>query len=86
MIYARVRHTDWTVFWITAVFTALVYLSQKYDGDWGSLEDYLFAFAAGAIAPTVVNWAILPLARSYGLPTKKVTPDSASPSAQLGLA
>jgi hypothetical protein len=64
-IRAQVRKTDSEIFWITAVLTALVYLAGKYSADWGSWEDYLFAFAAGAVAPTVITWSLLPLSRSY---------------------
>jgi len=64
-IRADVRRSDWTIFWITAALTALVYLSGKYSADWGSWEDYLFAFAAGAVAPTVITWTLIPYSRSY---------------------
>jgi hypothetical protein len=64
-IRREVRRADWTIFWITAALTALVYLSGKYSSDWGSWEDYLFAFAAGAVAPTVITWTLIPYSRSY---------------------
>jgi hypothetical protein len=64
-IRAEVRRADWTVFWMTAVLTSLVYLAGKYSADWGSWEDYLFAFAAGAVAPTVITWSLIPYSRSY---------------------
>jgi hypothetical protein len=64
-IRGDVRQSDWTIFWITAALTALVYLSGKYSADWGSWEDYLFAFAAGAVAPTVITWTLIPYSRSY---------------------
>jgi hypothetical protein len=40
--------------------------------DYGSFTDYLGAFALGATAPTVVNWALSPLVSST-----KVTSPSA---------
>lgn len=64
-IRAEVRKTDTEIFWITAALTALVYLAGKYSASWGSWEDYLFAFAAGAVAPTVITWSLLPITRSY---------------------
>jgi hypothetical protein len=64
-IRAQVRKSDWMIFWLTAVLTALVYLAGKYTADWGSWEDYLFAFAAGAVAPSVITWSLIPYARSY---------------------
>jgi hypothetical protein len=64
-IRAQVRRSDWTIFLISAVLTALVYLAGKYSADWGSWDDYLFAFAAGAVAPTVITWSLTPYSRSY---------------------
>jgi hypothetical protein len=64
-IRADVRRADWTIFWLTAVLTALVYLAGKYSADWGSWEDYLFAVAAGAVAPSVITWSLIPYSRSY---------------------
>jgi hypothetical protein len=64
-IRADVRRADWTVFWLTAVLTSLVYLAGKYSADWGSWEDYLFAVAAGAVAPSVITWSLIPYSRSY---------------------
>jgi hypothetical protein len=43
----------------------MVYVLTKYDADWGSLEDYLVAFTAGATLPTAAQWALLPFKRSY---------------------
>lgn len=66
-----VRRWDWAVFWLVAVLTALVYLLPAYVGkDYGSLEDYLTAFAAGAVVPTTINWALLPFARPQTAETK----------------
>jgi hypothetical protein len=60
-----VRRFDWGVFWLVAVLMALAYLLPFYVGkDYGSLTDYLGAFAAGAVVPTAINWALLPFARS----------------------
>jgi hypothetical protein len=64
-IYAHVRRIDWVVFGISAVLTGLAYLAVKFGPDYGSVDDYITAFAAGAVGPTVVNWALLPFSRSY---------------------
>lgn len=64
-IYAEVRRWDWFVFVVATALTALVYLSGKYGSEWGSLDDYVFAFAAGAITPAAASWALLPFTRSY---------------------
>lgn len=59
-----VRRWDWAVFALVSALTALAYLLPFYTGkDYGSLEDYLTAFAAGAIVPTAISWALLPFAR-----------------------
>lgn len=83
LIYAQVRRADWVTFWTAAALTALVYLSTVYKGEWGSLEDYLFALAAGAVGPSAVNWALLPFTRSYNPLTGKLaaaeTPPPAAP-------
>lgn len=65
LIYAQVRAADWGIFGVASALTAIAYLLTKYDADWGSLEDYLLAFAAGATVPTAAHWALLPFKRSY---------------------
>jgi hypothetical protein len=80
LIYAQVRRADWAVFWVAAALTGIVYISQQYDADYGSLEDYLLAFAAGAAVPTAVNWALLPFTRSYRVAAKKAAGPAANPS------
>lgn len=80
LIYAQVRRADWVVFWVAAALTALVYIGQQYDADYGSLEDYLLAFAAGAAVPTAVNWALLPFTRSYRVAAKKAAEPAATKS------
>jgi hypothetical protein len=69
-IYAHVRRVDWAVFAVSAVLTGLGYLAVKYGADYGSVADYLTAFAAGAVGPTLVNWALLP----YSRPSKPQPP------------
>jgi hypothetical protein len=77
-----VRRSDWAVFWLVATLTALAYLLPAYNGkDYGSLEDYLTAFAAGAVAPTVINWALLPFARSGTVEAKVAKPDAGATDA-----
>jgi hypothetical protein len=65
-----VRRWDWAVFWLVAVLTALGYLLPFYTGkDYGSVEDYLTAFAAGAVIPAAIGWALLPFARPQAVET-----------------
>jgi hypothetical protein len=73
-IRAGVRRSDWAIFWITAVLTALVYLAGQYSDDWGSAEDYIFAVAAGAVAPSVITWSLIPFSRSYKPPAAAAAP------------
>ena len=64
-IRRNVRHGDWVVFVVLSVLTALAYTLGFYAGkDWVSLNDYLLAFTAGVTVPTVINWALLPSART----------------------
>lgn len=65
-----VREWDWVVFFAVSVLTACAYLLPLYVGkDYGALTDYLGAFVAGATVPTVITWALLPLARSLRPPS-----------------
>jgi hypothetical protein len=59
-LVAAIRTTDWTVFWVTTAITALAYLVGVYSNTYGSVIDYLTAFAAGAGATFVANWKLLP--------------------------
>jgi len=56
-----------------AVLTALAYMLPTSVGkDYGSFTDYLGAFALGATAPTVFNWALSRLVSS----TKATSPSA----------
>jgi len=80
-IRTQLRRVDWLVFGATGALTALGYIATQYKEDWGSFDDYLIAFAAGAVVPAVVNWAIAPWALPYRLSKKKVkTPDPPDPA------
>jgi hypothetical protein len=69
-IRRSVRDWDWTVFALVSVLSGLSYVLLAYVGkDWGSFTDYLTAFTAGAVVPTAINWALLPLSRGTE-PTK----------------
>jgi hypothetical protein len=74
-----VRQRDWAVFWLIAVLTALAYLLPFYVGkDYGSVTDYLAAFAAGATVPTAINWALYPPSRSTTAPATSPAPGDAT--------
>lgn len=63
-VMERVRRGDWIVFTFALVLSALVYLPTVYSsGPFGTVLQYLTAFAAGAGTQVVVNVA-LPITRS----------------------
>ena len=59
---------DWLMFILTTAVVALVYLAGVYSDTYGSILEYLTAFAAGAGATFAANWKLLPWYSSYKPP------------------
>lgn len=63
---AGVRRGDWLVFLLALLVSALAYRLPVYtDGPFGTFNEYLAAFVAGAGGQVVFSTALLPLTRSY---------------------
>jgi hypothetical protein len=61
--------TDWILFIVIAVVTAVGYMIPLYTSTWGTWEDWVAAFAAGVAGQVVIKWALLPALRSKRLPS-----------------
>lgn len=78
-IRASVRVHDWLDFAVAALIGALAFLlAVPYLDTFGTWQHYLTAFLAGASGSLVVNWTLLPWARSYvgGASAKEAAPDA----------
>jgi multisubunit Na+/H+ antiporter MnhB subunit len=74
-----VRVHDWLDFAVAALIGAVAFLlAVPYLDTFGTWQHYLTAFLAGASGSLVVNWTLLPWARSYvgGASGKKAAPDA----------
>jgi hypothetical protein len=65
--------TDWTLFIVIAVLTAVGYMIPLYSSTWGTWEDWVAAFAAGVAGQVAIKWALLPALRSKRLPSPAPT-------------
>ena len=61
--------TDWTLFAVIAVVTAIGYMIPLYTSTWGAWEDWVAAFAAGVGGQFAIKWALMPALRSKRLPS-----------------
>jgi hypothetical protein len=63
---SRLERIDWVVFGVSAALAALAYLLPQYrDATYGTMEDYLLAFTAGAAGTVAINWLLAPFSRLY---------------------
>lgn len=71
-IIGSVRRDDRIEFVFTAVVLSLAFILTQYTGkNFGSWEQYLTVFLAGAAGTTAINWALLPWYRSYRAGARK---------------
>ncbi len=73
------RVHDYLDFAVAATLAALAFLlALPYLDTFGTLQHYITVFVAGASGSLIVNWALLPWARSYvaGAPKKEAAPDA----------
>jgi hypothetical protein len=70
----ELRSITWgDAFWsgVSLGLVCIVYGTEKYSDTWGSREDLIAAFVAGATGVIVVHWAALPLFQSIRLRAAK---------------
>jgi hypothetical protein len=68
-LVAAIGASDKWTFVITTAVVALAYLVGIYSDTWGSVVDYLTAFAAGAGVTFATNWKLLPWYSRYSPPS-----------------
>jgi hypothetical protein len=73
------RDLAWTV--AIALVSSVAYISTIYTPSWGTLTDYITAFAAGFVGKAAISWAALPLFQSLRGVAAPAAPVPSSPTA-----